>query len=47
MPFKNNAITGDPGSGEEAVLFLSCGKSFKAKTHFLKLSFLAKCKILI
>lgn len=47
MPFKNHARRRDPGSNGEAVLFLSCGQSFKAKTHFLKLTFMAKCKILI
>lgn len=41
---------GDSGSDGEMVLFyffLSSGKSFKDKIHFLKLSFIAKCKILI
>lgn len=47
MPFKNNAMRGDPGSDGEAVLFLSCGQSFKAKAHFVQLSFIAKYKILI
>lgn len=47
MPFKNHAIRRDAGDDGEAVLFLSCGQSFKAKTRFLKLSFIAKCKTLI
>lgn len=47
MSVKKHAIRRDPGGAGEAFLFFTCGQLFKAKTHVLKLLFIAKCRILI